>query len=435
MRASYEAARAHVPNVNYSLNDIARLCDNKYFHSDNSWGFGVFVSALINRVIRDGDVITIALRPWVGDSYLDSYLGIFLERGTVVLDAVAGYGVGMGQRGGKIVAKGLKANYGDHMEGGELTVDFAGDGGLNHMRGGHAIIKKIAMNPGDCPEGYRQILSSWFYGLGAHQQGGKIEILCDVPYIPAHEATGIGAMQDGNAELIVVGDVYGPVNSKQVGGTTRVQGNVLGSHEGVAREKKGGTTIIEGSVGRASDHCPVGCRQRGGLTEVMGDVHGSVGYDGYPRAEIRVHGNVFGEVAGYRTAGTRILIDGSVKGDVACNTDDLYCIVGGRVTGKVGYLLGHGTDTTKPKRESYLEIKGDVIGDVGDNLSEPSRVYVRGNISGTVGQGMNGGRIEVNGRIQQVGRCFGGKIYQSGRDVTNIPLWVSALDLFFKKDR
>ncbi len=424
LQKGYQTAISLVPNINYSLQDIAGLCHSisDYDNRHLIWGF--FISALINKVIKDGETITIKPKKYV----LENNLGVFLERGTLILDGHVGMNAGYGLRGGKLVIRGdTEYCYGNCMEKGELIIEGSVKGpGFNSVKGGKGVIKSIDekgwhdYGPGD--------------GIGCGQQGGLVEILCDVPTT----VKGIGWEQK-DGELRVHGNVscrY--INYGQIGGKTHIKGNVIAKGDSVliGNFKEGGETIIDGDCietdwGHYKNEIFVGSKQKGGLTLVRGSIHGGIAFDGYPGARIIIEKSVYGNVGDFQTAGTKVIIKGSVTGNVGSTVMDIDCTIDGDVRGNVGFGFGN---FSSGKRDGKIEVKGTVYGNVGDNMhfqylgafancqhSWP-RIYVGGDVTGTAGDGMRFGEIHVKGRIGQVGESFGGGVYNNGVNVTRIPV-------------
>ena len=398
-------------------------------------GFVIFVSALINRVIKDGE--TIMIKPRKYD--FEHNLGVFLEKGTVILDGDVGMNVGYGLRGGKLIIRGnVDYCYGNCMEKGELTIEGKVKGpGFNYVKGGKGVIRSIDEKGWS---GYG------VNGIGYQQQGGLIEILCNVPTI----VQGIGWEQK-DGELRIHGNVScRHINYGQIGGKTHIKGNVTATGDSVlvGNFKEGGETIIDGDCietareGYAKMNILVGFLQKGGLIHVKGNVQGNVAYDGYPNAEIIIEKDVQGNVGDYNTTGPKITIKGNVTGSVGDGVKDFDCTIYGNVHGNVGSYFGN---YSSGKRDGRIEVKGSVYGNVGEGMHSGymggfancehswPRIYVNGDVTGTAGSGMQFGEIHVKGRIGRIGESFGGKVYNNGLDVTIIPLGNKFINWLKKK--
>jgi len=131
-----------VRGMDYNLNDIERFCleirnRNTKFFCDY---FGVYLSALINKIISDGDKITLQLR---GLKDGIGYIGSELKKGKIIVNGNAGNYIGEKMEGGEIVVYGsvgdevscqmyggrirIKGSAGDHlgrfMDKGEITIE------------------------------------------------------------------------------------------------------------------------------------------------------------------------------------------------------------------------------------------------------------------------------------------------------------------------
>lgn len=394
--------------IEFSGDDISDFCASEKFGEWNSSSsLGIFVSALINSVIKDENTITLRTREYV----FDNYIGTFLERGTLIIDGNVDYCVGFGLKGGKIIVKGdAELGYGDYMEDGELIIEGKVlDHGLTNVKGGHAVINGI--------------IDDKFFGseasIGDEQEGGLIEILCDVPLGLEH---GIGHEQlDG--ELRIIGDVYCNVNTWQKGGRTYIKGNLKGENVMVGWDKEGGETIIDGNVLGTGYAGPiVGYRVRAGKISVTGEVHGSVALQCDSRAEIEIGKDVDGNIGDNRH-GANVRVKGNVIGNIGltCLREDddvlFSCTVDKNVYGNI--------------TNGIIEVKGNVDGNI-NGLSGNSRITVGKNVTGEVGRGNRSRtRVDVSGSIGSIGPSWGGKVYQCGRNVTYFPIYNRILKRIF----
>lgn len=405
-----------VLEADITLADIDAFCKSITEAEWYGHSLGLFVSALMNRFCEDEDVLHVTPVRWV----LDSGLGSFLERGTLVVHGDVEYDAGADLRGAraKVVVKGnVKSGYGDRLKAGTLVIEGQVSGtGFREMTGGHGIVKGID------PRG--NFVSE---GIGDRQRGGNLEIHCDVPNAMG---LGVGYGQEDRSELRVVGDVHCNVNTNQTGGKTFIEGTVRGEVT-IGWGKEGGDTIITGGLEAISEGSRVGrpvlgFMTKGGLIHVIGEVDGTVAHDCWPKARIQIDGNVKGEVGGHGTSGTTVGIIGDVEGRVGIDrirSDDgrtFYCKVEGNVKGNVG--------------DGQIEITGTVDGDVRPHWA-PSRVVVGNGVTGTVGAGMFSGEIHVTGSIGKIGESFGGVVYQNGQDRTRIPMRYRLLRKVFTEFR
>src|SRR3989338_7135662 len=102
--------------VPYDFDDVHGLCHSPNLGDWNSDNLEIFVAALINNIIKEDDTFVIKPREWV----LDEYIGLFLPRGTLIIEGNVRNYVGYGNKGGRIRVKGnAQTNYGDNMTSGE----------------------------------------------------------------------------------------------------------------------------------------------------------------------------------------------------------------------------------------------------------------------------------------------------------------------------
>lgn len=408
----YESAQLVTRNLTVYADDIPFLHDKIVSNGEA----GVFISALINQTEEDSVITLVTGNDPAGN------LGMFLEKRTVIIEGTPKFSdyenLGYKMKSGKLIIKGSSGeDYGNKMEGGELIIEGKTNGkGLHGIKGGHAIINEIS-NVSHFSNWGRNLYDE---GFGAYQKGGLIEILCDVP----NYVENIGYGQKAG-ELKVIGKVDCGISSHQEGGETTIKGNIgTGYQQSIGDSKKGGVTNINGDVHNGL----IGWKQKGGLTKINGNVKGTVGHESYENAEIDIIGNVNGKI-GYDVYGTKITIKGDVQGDVGGFTMDFICKIDGNVKGKVGECFGCYNHIENRKREGLIKITGNVDGDVAESMHLKSKIIVKGNVNGTVGEFMYGGEVRVGGYIQKMGNMIGGIVYQNGRDVTHVPFKHKILNL------
>lgn len=368
-------------------------------------GLGLFLSALMNTSLGKDDVVTLRQV----DEY-DSNLGAFLGKGKLVIEGSV-YSVATPKLGGgTVVVKGdTKYGYCDGMEDGKVILEgfVRGDGCMN-VKGGRVIIHKIDEH------------GTFSRGFCREQEGGLIEILCDVPSIVNHLCGGIGYLQRGG-DLIVHGNVHCDVGTNAERGSIRIDRDVKGPNVQVGWWLRGADIQIDGSVcGEACGHdqraeALVAFMARSGTIRIAKDVRGSIVQQASSDVRVHVGGDVHGRIGEFDTAGSLVEVGGSVYGSVGAlpgriwpdKTPPVRCKVKGKVVGNVG--------------DGEIEIDGDVHGNI-NGLVTPSRVHVHGSVDGVVGEGMDGAEVLVDGTIREVGESYSGRVVEGGRGVTRIPL-------------
>ena len=131
---SYKVARYLASKFTYSKHDIRNFCD---FLIDIDGGFraGIYVSALINKILTADDSITI------DPTLLLNRFGYMHSKGKVIVKRSVGSGLGTYMTGGSIIVEGIAEDLvGYGMEGGEIYIKKnAGNFVGSEMTGG--IIK------------------------------------------------------------------------------------------------------------------------------------------------------------------------------------------------------------------------------------------------------------------------------------------------------
>lgn len=392
-KQSYEKAVSAIKGKGYTKEDVSDFCSDGEFIG-NSYKIGIFLSALINSVLQEDDRVTIAKN----ESEIDN-LGIYLERGIVTVEATIGDNFGMEMSGGTLIAKTPSYSHcGNKMKGGNLILEqgfkdkleyggFFG-GGLNEIEGGSVLVKNFKTK------------SEIGFGCGfCHEQkGGTIEIFGDIP----RNITHMGFQQE-YGDLIIHGDVYSEfIGCQKTGGKLQINGSVIG-YTGHGME--GGDIIITKDAKQLEHYSTaLGFRLLDGKITLEGDCYQDVAHES-SGGKIIIFGNVYNNIGTGDTEGTYIKVHKNVFGNIANSSPYLTCIVEGNVEGDVG-------------------------GGFGGNNYDKGNGYIKvdGNVSGTVGNWLNRHVIEVNGSIGKLGEMIsgGGKVIQNGRDVT------SSLPLFYR---
>ena len=141
---SYKSASSKLERLNFALNDVsifAGLINSESFSDKaNYWTAGLFISAAINKVIKEDDTVTlgfpslgcpadcvgyrlkqgkIALQGNAGD-----YVGELMSGGEITIQGNAGYYVGYNMSGGHIIVQGNAGGHlGTYMSGGVIDIE------------------------------------------------------------------------------------------------------------------------------------------------------------------------------------------------------------------------------------------------------------------------------------------------------------------------
>ncbi len=292
----YSSTHLYLDRINlpWTLADISEFTQNERHNDSNNSELGVFVSALINRVIKPKDELELVPR----EGIFDDNLCIFLERGTVHIRGDVNKNVAYKNSGGSVVVHGTAhTGYGDFMSGGSLVIDFVRGGGVACVSGG--TIQLGTSQPAFPEIRYDFSLNN---GIAFNQSGNsKIIIKGDIPKFVFR----IGQSQEGG-ELIVTGTVHCKyINSNQSGGKTDIYGNVDHREVCIGHWKSNGQTIIHGDVKHSYMQqiiereysgyelgSGIGYMQEGGLIEIRGNVYGGVPEFGTGDAKLIVRGKV-----------------------------------------------------------------------------------------------------------------------------------------------
>src|SRR5579885_894198 len=151
---SYKHASSNLDKVNFFLSDVpifARLISGEYFTDKaNYWTAGLFISAAINKVIKENEIVTLGF-PILG--FPVDCIGYGLKRGKIALQENAGDYLGEGMSGGEITIQHNAGYYlGYNMSGGRIIVHGnTGDHIGTYMSGGIIDIKgQIGSIAGSC---------------------------------------------------------------------------------------------------------------------------------------------------------------------------------------------------------------------------------------------------------------------------------------------
>ncbi|MBU4502535.1 MAG: hypothetical protein KKA79_08105 [Nanoarchaeota archaeon] len=131
----YDACQESLKDFHYEISHIELFNQQLHRFCDVNQYSGYFLSAMINKVIRDDDTIYFEkVGPNVGD---------YLERGTIIIEGDADFNIGCFLKGGRIIVKGNAMSYvGYCMEAGSIEVwgDIS-ESVAYYMKGGKILIK------------------------------------------------------------------------------------------------------------------------------------------------------------------------------------------------------------------------------------------------------------------------------------------------------
>ncbi|MDE1763805.1 MAG: hypothetical protein KGH88_06140 [Thaumarchaeota archaeon] len=151
---SYKYASSRLERLDFVLGDVstfAGMISSEHFSNmANYWTAGLFVSAAINKVIKENDSVNLDFSALEGRA---DCVGYRLEQGKIVLRGNAGDYIGEAMSGGEIVIEHNAGYYiGYRMSGGHITIQGnTGDNLGTYMSGGVIDVKgKIGSISGSC---------------------------------------------------------------------------------------------------------------------------------------------------------------------------------------------------------------------------------------------------------------------------------------------
>lgn len=120
--------------THFTKDDLEGLSRRLNAKNCNDLFLGLYISALINRIINENDTVTLHLDVplnWIGayqekgttaiNGDLGYFTGLFLQGGTLLVEGNTGHRTGNGMEAGKIVITGRTGeDTGDFMKGGEI---------------------------------------------------------------------------------------------------------------------------------------------------------------------------------------------------------------------------------------------------------------------------------------------------------------------------
>ena len=168
----YEIFSKELNFITYSLKDIEDLCPIIKGDEDR---IGIYISAAINKIIKDGDEVRLNFR----NRRID-FIGMYLSKGKVIVEGDAGDSFGRLMKGGSIHIKGNARSYvGYEMENGSIIVEGnARDNVGSGMKGGSIIVEGNARdNVGSgMKNGNIIIEGNAGNNIGYYSQTGEIRI-------------------------------------------------------------------------------------------------------------------------------------------------------------------------------------------------------------------------------------------------------------------
>ncbi|MDE1764717.1 MAG: hypothetical protein KGI27_00440 [Thaumarchaeota archaeon] len=141
---SYKHASSCLEKLGFALDDVstfAGMISAEHFSNmANYWTAGLFISAAINKVIKEDDITNLDFSALEGPA---DCVGYRLEHGKIVLHGNAGDYIGESMSGGEIAIKRNAGYYvGYNMSGGRITIrGNAGDHLGTYMSGGIIDVK------------------------------------------------------------------------------------------------------------------------------------------------------------------------------------------------------------------------------------------------------------------------------------------------------
>jgi len=235
MPVMYDTAIGLAKDFNYTLNEVEALTKRLITKNELENTLGIYISVLINRVIRENDIVTLELKSEL------SCLGSYLNKGTLIVQGNTGFGTGHYLDGGKIIVGGDTGNYaGRAMRSGELIIK--GDAGVETgcgMLGGKLIVEghsekntgrlmkngKLIVhgNAGDhtgydMKSGLIRVLGNSGHSTGNRMGGGKIIVGGDVGH-------SLGFWMEGG-DIIVHGDAEKYLGTGMLDGNIRIYGKM-----------------------------------------------------------------------------------------------------------------------------------------------------------------------------------------------------------------
>lgn len=136
---SYKSASSKLERLNLTLDDVSIFAGliNRESFSDkaNYWTAGLFISAAINKIIKEDDTVTLDFHS-LGCPV--DCVGYRLKQGKILFQGDAGDYLGEGMYGGEITIQGNAGYYvGYNMSGGHITIQCNAGGHVGtYMSGG-----------------------------------------------------------------------------------------------------------------------------------------------------------------------------------------------------------------------------------------------------------------------------------------------------------
>ncbi|MBU4501564.1 MAG: hypothetical protein KKA79_03165 [Nanoarchaeota archaeon] len=148
--AFYDISEGLVRGLEYGLKDVEELSKRIKLETEKHRKLGIYLSALVNKIITENDVVTLNL-----EEELDG-IGMYLQKGKLIVEGNAYDYTGCGMEGGKLIVEGnVHDATGISMKGGELVVkgnayDYTGC----DMEGGKIVVEGNANDyTGSCMSG------------------------------------------------------------------------------------------------------------------------------------------------------------------------------------------------------------------------------------------------------------------------------------------
>lgn len=333
----YETALSLVPNMNYSLDDVINLIEE--YQNKNEFGFyspGIYLSALINKVIQPNDVATFKIT----NKKFAENIGIFLPQGKLIIEGDLGGDLGYKMSGGEIILKGsCVGNVAQRMKCGKILIE--------------KNLEDHVVDYGRVDE-----------GVAFRMEGGELEVL-------------------GNAKIYDHGFGHGGVGYKMKGGTVIIWGDT----KELGHNMEGGEIIIKGNCEPSS--YGIGNWMKGGTIKIENIAYGSIGYQ-MERGKIILNRTEDGAYIGIEILGGYIEVEKDVYAYIG------YRMINGniKICGNLKYR-SHIGDTM---RGGNISVEGNVGKDaqIASGM-EGGKIHIKGDVDCKVGDVMRGGIVEVDG--------------------------------------
>ncbi|MBU4501823.1 MAG: hypothetical protein KKA79_04470 [Nanoarchaeota archaeon] len=195
----YDRASAMIENLEYTLKDVEEL--SRRTEIGVSIILGLYISALINRIITEKDIVTLSPNEKL------SCLGIYMPKGTMIIQRDVNNYVGAFMKSGNIMVKGNAMEYsGHHMKGGSIE-----------------ILGNVTNHTGSGNEGGKITVDGNSNNYtGYYMAEGSLTVKGNSNYRTGFSMSG--------GELVIEGNTYRGTGSAMYGGKLIVKGKITRMH-------------------------------------------------------------------------------------------------------------------------------------------------------------------------------------------------------------